>query len=205
LLLVVCCRPSWIPPHEEDKMSGKKRKEKEGGGEGGKEGGKSKGGGEDGTEGGKSKKVAKEKVSKRTPQNIFDKSKGPYFVETVKAKRKSKANGTEYSIGWRGFSECKHDTWEPLKNLAGSENMVAEFKKNYEAEYRKKTDETLADLARKKKASNEKTAADSGPSDSEIVSCGHWYLLNNNWVSQCARYCACSAVDGTARVIVTQW
>jgi hypothetical protein len=45
----------------------------------------------------------------------------------VKDKRTGK-NGFEFLIGWRAFQDSKYDTWEPITNLPGSENMTTEWK-----------------------------------------------------------------------------
>jgi hypothetical protein len=50
-----------------------------------------------------------------------------YYVGVVKDKWTGK-NGLEFRIGWRyDRRDSKYDTWEPITNLPGSENMIAEF------------------------------------------------------------------------------
>ncbi len=62
-----------------------------------------------------------------TSVNIFEVSKSDkpqYFVDKVKDKRRTKGNNLEFLIGWRGFPDPKHDTWDPLHHLSGSEHMI---------------------------------------------------------------------------------
>jgi hypothetical protein len=58
----------------------------------------------------------------RTSVNIFEASKrdkSQYCVDKVKDKRRNKNNNLEFLIGWCGFPDPKHDTWEPLGHLSG--------------------------------------------------------------------------------------
>jgi hypothetical protein len=110
----------------------------------------------------KSKEVgekSKKKEDKRTAKNPLEMLKGPFFVDVIKGKRHSKQNGLEYHVGWRGYLDPKMDTWEPLKHLSGSEHMVAEFEKNYQAEYDRKSQEAAAAKIAKRKAEGEANAA----------------------------------------------
>ena len=82
----------------------------------------------------------------RTSVNIFEASKSDkaqYFVDKVKDKRRTKGNNLEFLIGWRGFPDPNHDTWEPLYHLSGSEHMIREFNQQWEKDYVRKTAETL--------------------------------------------------------------
>ncbi len=92
----------------------------------------------------------------RTSVNIFEASKSDkpqYFVDKVKDKRRTKGNNLEFLIGWRGFPDPNHDTWEPLHHLSGSEHMIREFNQQWEKDYVRKTSETLeAEAARIKSA-----------------------------------------------------
>ena len=38
-------------------------------------------------------------------------------------------NGLEFHVGCSDYPDSKYDTWEPITNLPGSENMIAEFNK----------------------------------------------------------------------------
>jgi len=92
----------------------------------------------------------------RTSVNIFEASKSgktEYFVDKVKDKRRTKGNNLEFLIGWRGFPDPNHDTWEPLHHLSGSEHMIREFNQQWEKDYVRKTAETLeAQTVRRKSA-----------------------------------------------------
>ena len=65
---------------------------------------------------------------KRTPQSAFDPAKDQdvYEPEKIVAERMSKGV-TQYQVKWVGW-ESKHNTWEPIENLAGCEDMIAEMK-----------------------------------------------------------------------------
>ena len=60
----------------------------------------------------------------RTSVNIFEVSKSDnpqHFVDKVKDKRRTKGNNLEFLIGWCGFPDPNHDTWEPLHHLSRSD------------------------------------------------------------------------------------
>ncbi len=81
-----------------------------------------------------------------TSVNIFETSKrdkSQYFVDKVKDKRRTKNNNLEFLIGWCGFPDPKHDTWESLGHLSGSEHIILEFNEQWEKDYVRKTTETL--------------------------------------------------------------
>jgi len=66
----------------------------------------------------------------RNSVNIFEVSKRDkpqYFVDVVKDKRRTKNNNLEFLIGWCGFPDPIHDTWESPTHLSGSEHMIREF------------------------------------------------------------------------------
>ena len=63
----------------------------------------------------------------RTSVNIFEASKSDkpqYFVDKVKDKRRTKGNNLEFLIGWRGFPDPNHDTWEPLHQEKDTDEQV---------------------------------------------------------------------------------
>ena len=76
--------------------------------------------------------VSEKSQATRTSKNVFEKSnsKTQYFVREVKGRRMTK-NGVEFLIGWRDFPLDKDDTWEPITNLPGSENMIPEFQRHW--------------------------------------------------------------------------
>ena len=67
-------------------------------------------------------------------------------------------NGVEFLIGWCDFPLDKDDTWEPITNLPGSENMIAEFQRHWEEQYKIKTSEQLQSVIDKRNTLNEKNA-----------------------------------------------
>ena len=79
-----------------------------------------------------------------TSKNLFEKSnsKTQYFVHEVKGRRMTK-NNVEFLIGWRDFPLDKDDKWEPITDLPGSENMIAEFQNHWEQDYKIKTVQEL--------------------------------------------------------------
>ena len=73
--------------------------------------------------------VAQGAGTKRTPTSAFDGAAGKdvYEPEKVTATRTAKGGVTQYQVKWKNY-EAKHNTWEPLENLAGCEDMIAEHK-----------------------------------------------------------------------------
>lgn len=58
------------------------------------------------------------------PQN---KLKGFYPVEAIRAKRTNIHTGKdEYLIKWQGWEE-KSNTWEPISNVVGCEELIENF------------------------------------------------------------------------------
>jgi hypothetical protein len=68
----------------------------------------------------------------------------------------------EFLIGWCDFPLDKDDTWEPITILPGSEHMIAEFKKNWQEEYKIKTSEKLQSVIDKRNTHNEKNTQTQG-------------------------------------------
>ena len=67
-------------------------------------------------------------ITKRTPTSAFDGAAGKdtYEPEAVKATRLAKGV-TQFLVKWVGY-EVKDNTWEPIENLAGCEDMIVAFK-----------------------------------------------------------------------------
>ena len=72
---------------------------------------------------------------KRTPTSAFDPAAGQdiYEPEKVVGERQKNLGGgkteTQYEVKWKGWDKIKkHNTYEPLSNLAGCEDMVSEYK-----------------------------------------------------------------------------
>jgi len=71
---------------------------------------------------------------KRTPNHEFDhrdNADNIYLVESILAERLTKSGDRtveEWLIRWKGYSQA-HDTWEPIENLAGLEDDIANFRR----------------------------------------------------------------------------
>jgi hypothetical protein len=64
---------------------------------------------------------------KRTPTSSFDPAAGKDIYEPEKIVATRGAQGvTQFHVKWVGY-DAKHNTWEPIKNLASCEGMIAEF------------------------------------------------------------------------------
>ena len=65
-------------------------------------------------------------TNKRTPQSAFDPAAGKdiYEPEKIVAQRIVKGGATQYHVKWVGY-ESKHNTWEPLQNLALPQSLFA--------------------------------------------------------------------------------
>ena len=71
-------------------------------------------------------KVAQGKgLQKRTPQSEFDPAAGNdiYEPEKIVAERIAKGGITQFQVKRKGW-DTKTNTWEPLENLAGCEDMI---------------------------------------------------------------------------------
>jgi len=95
---------------------------------------------------------------KRTPNSAFDAAAGNdiYEPEMVVGERQKNLGGgkyeTQYEVKWKGY-EKKHNTYEPLSNLAGCEDMVAEYK-----ERKRQRDAELEAEEREKKRQKQEDA-----------------------------------------------
>lgn len=104
--------------------------------------------------------------TKRTPQSAFDGAAGKdiYEPEKVCAHRMAKGGITQYQVKWKGW-ESKHSTWEPLENLAGCEDMIADFK---ERDMQRCAE--LEAIATAKRIEKEQAAAQKAKDDAEAAS-----------------------------------
>ena len=67
------------------------------------------------------------KEQKRTPTSAFDPAAGRDVYEPEKVVAARLCRGTrQWLVKWTGY-EAKHNTWEPLENLAGCEDLIADF------------------------------------------------------------------------------
>eukprot|EP00966_Prymnesium_polylepis_P106687 2469678-Prymnesium_polylepis.2 len=91
---------------------------------------------------------------KRTPQSAYDPAAGKdiYEPERIIAERLSKGV-TQFQVKWANF-EAKHNTWEPIENLAGCEDLIADYK-----ERKKQKDAELESAAQAKKVEQQEAAA----------------------------------------------
>ena len=65
---------------------------------------------------------------RRTPTSAFDSAAGNDIYEPEKIIATRSAKGvTHFHVKWVGY-DAKHNTWEPIENLASCEDMIAEFK-----------------------------------------------------------------------------
>ena len=66
-------------------------------------------------------------TTKRTPTSAFDPAAGnaTYEPEQIVGKRQEKGV-TKFQVKWVGWA-TKDNTWEPIENLAGCEDMIAQF------------------------------------------------------------------------------
>lgn len=71
-----------------------------------------------------------------------------YEVEAVLRRRGSEAEGVQYLVKWRGFSE-EDNTWESVSNLQGAKSLIEEFevsRTNHEPESQQQIDDTSQSL-----------------------------------------------------------
>ena len=66
--------------------------------------------------------------TKRTPTSAFDPAAGKdiYEPEKIIAKRTVKGGESQWQVKWKGY-DSKDNTWEPIGNLAGCEDMIADL------------------------------------------------------------------------------
>ena len=70
---------------------------------------------------------------KRTPTSAFDPAAGAdlYEPEKIVGERQKNMGGgkyeTQWEVKWKDWDK-KHNTYEPIKNLAGCEDMIVEYR-----------------------------------------------------------------------------
>jgi len=90
-------------------------------------------------------------ANKRTPSSAFDPAAGSDIYQAEKivgVRRKNLGGGNselQYEVKWANW-ESKHNTYEPLRNLAGCESMIAEYE-----ERKRQKDAKLEAAEREKK------------------------------------------------------
>ena len=59
------------------------------------------------------------------PKDVAVQNKGEFFIETILEHRGDRQRRTsmEFKVRWRGYGP-EHDSWEPYKNLAHSEQLI---------------------------------------------------------------------------------
>jgi hypothetical protein len=106
------------------------------------------------------------KSSRRTPQTPFEGSRAEdvYEVEAVEAKRR-KGGLTEYFVCWKDHPPAEN-TWEPMANLQGAEEMVNAFEREWQVRYDLAA--AAATQAREKRREAARLAKPSTPPDSPL-------------------------------------
>ena len=101
---------------------------------------------------------------KRTPTSAFDGAAGKdvYEPEKVIGQRMAKGGITQFNVKWVGW-EAKHNTWEPIENLAECEDMIAAFKER--EKQRNAEIEAVAEAKRVEKEAAAATAATKAAAD----------------------------------------
>ena len=104
---------------------------------------------------------------KRTPQSAFDPAAGKdiYEPEKIVAKRIAKGGITQFHVKWVDW-DTKSNTWEPIENLAGCEDMIADF------EEREKQRNAELDAAATAKRNEKEATAAKAAADAAAPSCG---------------------------------
>jgi hypothetical protein len=104
----------------------------------------------------------KERKVTRTPKGPFQAAKKgeEFFPEEIKAKC-LEFGIPKYEVKWRGYDDCpEQNTWEPIGNLVGFEEMVREFEIWWEEEYKRKQQETQIELKRRRELKANKEQED---------------------------------------------
>ena len=75
---------------------------------------------------------------KRRPKNIGDRLPAadiftPGSIEGIRKEGPPAQRYETYKVRWRGYGE-KYDTWEPIEHLAGSDDLIGDYKEPGEGE-----------------------------------------------------------------------
>ena len=98
---------------------------------------------------------------KRTPTSAFDPAAGAdlYEPEKIVGERQKNMGGgkyeTQWEVKWKDWDK-KHNTYKPIKNLAGCEDMIAEYKERK----RQRESELEAEEREKKRQKQEEAEAE---------------------------------------------
>ena len=105
------------------------------------------------------------RTPRRTPQTPFD-AQATYEVCAIEAKRRKRGN-TEYLVLWK---DCppSDNTWEPLENLQGSEQLVNQFEKEWQANYDAAEAQASQDRERRRQNAQQPQAQTQKGSDSSL-------------------------------------
>jgi hypothetical protein len=128
---------------------------------------------------------------KRTPHNVADPAahKAEYKVKDIVGHAMMGAV-KHWLVQWDGYEDAKHNTYEPVTNLAGCEDFIARYESELKDQIREqdKVAQQKADerAAEKKKQEDEQAAletASSAPSTEDSNAMDN-YLSNNSTPSQ---------------------
>ena len=108
--------------------------------------------------------AGQERQKAHTSTSAFDEAAGKdvYEPEKVIGQRMAKGGITQFNVKWAGF-EAKHNTWEPIENLAECEDMIAAFKER--EKQRVSEVEAVAEAKRVEKEAAAATAATKAAAD----------------------------------------
>ena len=104
------------------------------------------------------------KKTNRTKGSVGEGESGKKAKSTQHAGGKSVSEKSQVTRTSKNlFEKCdfpldKGDTWDPITNLPGSEQMITEFQKDWEEEYKIKMVEELQSVVDKRNTRNKKNA-----------------------------------------------
>ena len=130
---------------------------------------------------------------KRTPKHIGDKGRGAgtYNVEAIVGEAHQNRAGTRtqvWLVRWAGY-DASDDTWEPITNLAGCEDLIGA--------YRKKRDEENAAALAKDEERRRVARSQTNVVQAQAGECIE-YEAKGKGGKRCAVWDAFDLADGTA-------